>query len=209
MHYTIVTLLIVITDIIVLYVCTDTCRHIDIFCYGWKQYSTAAEDHKKRELYKKEKNRETERSIFLQLFESFMESAPQLLLQMYILATKVSITYSSLHFTSDTFSNSTANNYSTPDIVITTQFISDEGIINYYYIKLAYKLFIYLLQTVLLQIASIVISLASLSWNLTDFQKTSWKDSWFLSIVFFIAIGCRTNLVTILGGDYFRWVVTT
>ena len=64
-------------------------RHFDIFFYGWKQYTTT-DDNKKRELYKKEKKRETEKAKLFQLLEAFMESSPQLLLQMYILATEVS-----------------------------------------------------------------------------------------------------------------------
>ena len=59
-----------------------------MFTYGREQYTT--KDEKERKLYKKEKNNENDRSTFLQLFESFMESAPQLLLQMYILAAKIS-----------------------------------------------------------------------------------------------------------------------
>ena len=68
-------------------------RHFDIFHYGERQYTTPEttdKEKKTRELYKKERNREDQGSTFLQLFEAFMESAPQLLLQMYILAVKVS-----------------------------------------------------------------------------------------------------------------------
>lgn len=71
---------------------------MDIFCYNWQQYTTPEttdEQKNRRELYKKEKKREAERSKSFQLFESFMESAPQLLLQMYILAVNVSTASSS------------------------------------------------------------------------------------------------------------------
>ena len=59
-------------------------------------------------MYKKEKNCEAERSASFQLFESFMESAPQLLLQMYILAVKVSTATNSS--TNQHDENSTATN---------------------------------------------------------------------------------------------------
>ena len=86
-------------------------RHMDIFCYDWQQYTTPKttyEQKKRRELYKKEKKREAERSKSFQLFESFMESAPQLLLQMYILAVKVSTATNSS--TNQHDENSTATN---------------------------------------------------------------------------------------------------
>ena len=68
-------------------------RHLDVFLYGLKQYSIKGsneEDNKKKRqlLYKKEKDDEANRSTFFRLFESFMESTPQLLLQMYILMKK-------------------------------------------------------------------------------------------------------------------------
>ena len=68
-------------------------RHLDVFLYGLKQYSIKGsneEDKKKKRqlLYKKEKDDEANRSTFFRLFESFMESTPQLLLQMYILMKK-------------------------------------------------------------------------------------------------------------------------
>ena len=64
-----------------------------MFLFGLKQYSIKGsneEDNKKKRelLYKKEKDDEANRSTFFRLFESFMESTPQLLLQMYILAKK-------------------------------------------------------------------------------------------------------------------------
>ena len=64
--------------------------------YGREQYSE--EDEKKKKLLKYQKIDEAKRSTFLQLFESFMESAPQLLLQMYIIAAQAS----TLHFESST-----------------------------------------------------------------------------------------------------------
>ena len=84
---------------------------MDIFCYDWQQYTTPEttdKEKKRRELYKKEKKREAERSKSFQLFESFMESAPQLLLQMYILAVKVSTATNSS--TNQHDENSTATN---------------------------------------------------------------------------------------------------
>ena len=68
-------------------------RHLDVFLYGLKQYrikgSNEEDNRKKRQLlYKKEKDDEANRSTFFRLFESFMESTPQLLLQMYILMKK-------------------------------------------------------------------------------------------------------------------------
>ena len=94
-------------------------RHFDIFYYGWRQYTTPEttdKEKKTRELYKKERNREDQGSTFLQLFEAFMESAPQLLLQMYILAVKVSSNSNSLqsigqeeyNSTTDTMMNTTS-----------------------------------------------------------------------------------------------------
>ena len=65
---------------------------MDVFLFGLKQYrikESNEEDKKKRQLlYKKEKDDEANRSTFFRLFESFMESTPQLLLQMYILMKK-------------------------------------------------------------------------------------------------------------------------
>ena len=61
--------------------------------YSREQYSikgTSEVEKKKKKLLKDQKVDETKRSTFLQLFESFMESAPQLLLQMYIIAAQVS-----------------------------------------------------------------------------------------------------------------------
>ena len=69
--------------------------------YGREQNSikgTSEEDEKKKKLLKDQKIDEAKRSTFLQLFESFMESAPQLLLQMYIIAAQAS----TLHFESST-----------------------------------------------------------------------------------------------------------
>ena len=68
-------------------------RHLDVFLYCLKQYrikGSNEEDNKKKRqlLYKKEKDDEANRSTFFRLFESFMESTPQLLLQMYILMKK-------------------------------------------------------------------------------------------------------------------------
>ena len=64
-----------------------------MFLFGLKQYrikGSNEEDNKKKRqlLYKKEKDDEANRSTLFRLFESFMESTPQLLLQMYILMKK-------------------------------------------------------------------------------------------------------------------------
>ena len=87
-------------------------RHFDIFHYGKRQYTTPEttdEEKKTIELYTKERNREDQGSTFLQLFEAFMESAPQLLLQMYIVAVKVSSNSNSLQSIGQGEYNSTTN----------------------------------------------------------------------------------------------------
>ena len=79
-------------------------RPVDVFCYGL-QYKRAlkkeetdkitgefeAKNNKRSELFKKAKEAEDNQRIFFQLVESFMENAPQLLLQMYILARNISV----------------------------------------------------------------------------------------------------------------------
>ena len=80
-------------------------RPIDIFCYGLQYRNTLRKENrkngnlanhenksneKKSDLYKAAQMKEANQRIFFQLVESFTENAPQLLLQLYILAIKFS-----------------------------------------------------------------------------------------------------------------------
>ena len=166
-----------------------------MFTYGREQYTT--KDEKERKLYKKEKNNENDRSTFLQLFESFMESAPQLLLQMYILAAKISRSQQAMKDDQCDCICTSPTNYSGLVTELRSASFNENQIQltqerkynqwTFQFMKTNSYEFLLILE--LLQIGSIFISLASLAFNLTQFQKITWAESWPLFPAHFLAIG--------------------
>ena len=119
---------------------------------------------KKIQLLKEAKKKEANQRIFFQLVESFTENAPQLLLQLYILAKKLSTSFS-----------------------INRKSKSINFVLNTHCDARMRKLIVHFLVS--LQTVSIFSSLFRLAFNLTIFQKITWTRSWILFPAHFFVIG--------------------